>query len=93
MAHLLDLVDGVDDGGMMLAAEGPSNFRKRRAGEFLNQVHGHLAWVNHLLRVAFFFELRLFDLKPFGDGFLDGIDGNPAVLHVHQVLEHLLGHR
>ena len=77
---------------MVLAAERPADFGQRCVGELLDQVHGDLPGIHHLLGVALLFKLRLLDLEAFSDGLLDGIDGHPAILHVNQVLEDLLGH-
>src|SRR5436309_2063179 len=42
-AHFLDLVDGVQHSGVMLAAKLAANFRQRRGRELLDDVHGDLA--------------------------------------------------
>ena len=48
----LDLVDGVDDGGVVTAAEARADLRQRGLGEIARQVHGDLARVGDLLRAA-----------------------------------------
>ncbi len=47
-----DLVDGVDDRGVVTAAEARADLRQRRLGEVARQVHGDLAGIRHLLRAA-----------------------------------------
>jgi len=51
-----------------------------------------LAGINDFLGVAFFLQLRLLDLEPFADCFLDGIDGDAAFLNVDEMFEDLLSH-
>src|SRR5687768_12013259 len=89
---MLDFVYGMNHGGMVLADEGSSDLRERSAGEFLSEVHGDLARVDDLLGIALFRELSLLDLEPFSDRFLDGVDWHFPVLHVNQMLQHLLRH-
>ena len=83
---LLNLVDGMYDSCMMLAAEGPADLRERRRGQFFHQIHGNLARQNDGLCIAFFLELRLLDSVLFSDRLLDGIDGHAPVLSVRQML-------
>jgi len=82
----LNFVYGVDYGGVVLSAEGSTDLRQGGIGEFLDEVHGYLPWVNHLLGIALLLEMGLLDLEALGDGFLDGIHGHTAILDVHQVL-------
>ena len=71
MALLLNFVDGVNDGGVMFAAEGSADLRKRGIGQLFDQVHGYLARIDQFLSVAFFLKLRLLNLEPFTHRFLD----------------------
>ena len=41
-AQRVDFVDGVKNGGVVLAAELAANFRKRSGSELLHKIHGHL---------------------------------------------------
>ena len=42
LTQILDLPDGVNHGGVMLAAEAPADFRKRCVRQVLAQIHGDL---------------------------------------------------
>ena len=89
---MLDFVYGMDNRGMVLAAEGSSDLRERGIGELFSEIHGDLARVDHLLGIALFLELALLDLKPLSDSFLNGVDWHFTVLHVNQMLQYLLSH-
>ena len=44
---LLDLSDGVQDGGVVASAETAADFRQRAGREHLRQIHRDLARANH----------------------------------------------
>ena len=92
MTCLFNFVYGVNHGGVMLPSEGPADLRQRRIRQLFDQVHGYLPRVDHLLGVALFLELRLLHLEPLRDRLLDGINRHFSVLHMYQVLQHLLRH-
>ena len=89
-ALLVDLGDGVHDGGVVLVAELTADFRKARLRELLGQVHGDLARNDDVARVVFLLEVGDAHAKLLGDGALDGLDGDLADLHVNELLEALL---
>src|SRR5215510_7973168 len=57
LAHPLDLADGVDDRGVVLAAEGRSDRRQRFVGEALAHVHRDLPRERDVLGVVARLEL------------------------------------
>jgi hypothetical protein len=75
---------------VVLATKLAADFRKRRLGYILGQVHGNLPRINDGARIIFCLDLQQPESKLLGDGFLDGLDGDLAGLRVDEVLQHLL---
>ena len=50
---VLDLADRVNNGAVMLAAEGAANLGEGVVGQLLTQKHGYLAWLRDATGVAF----------------------------------------
>src|SRR3989454_3332572 len=89
-AQGIDFVDGVQDGGVVLPAKLPANFRQRRSGELLREVHGDLAGKGDGFGVAPHLEVMLSQAKLFADAFLDQLDGHLFFLRGDNVLQYLL---
>src|SRR5712692_8055379 len=89
-AQGIDFVDGVQDGGVVLPAELPADFRQRRGGELLREVHGDLAGEGDGLGVAPHLEVMLSQAKLFADAFLDQLDGHLFFLRGDNVSQYLL---
>ena len=53
----VELVDGVDHGGVVAAAETRADLRQGRLGEIAGEVHGDVARVSHVLGAAVAAEL------------------------------------
>ncbi len=89
-ALLVDLADGVHDGGVVLAAELASDLGERRLGQLLGEVHRDLARDDDLPGVVLLLELGDAHGEVLGHGALDGLDGDLADLCVDELLEALL---
>src|SRR5262249_22395598 len=87
----VDLVNRVQDGGVVLAAELPADLRQRRRGELLHQVHGDLAREGDGLGVAAHLQVLLAQPELLADALLDQVDGDLLLLGGDDVPEHLLG--
>ena len=74
LAHAVDFFNRVNDGGVMLSAEGATDLRQGCFREFLDQVHGHLPGIDDRLGIALFLELRLLNLEAFRNRLLNRID-------------------
>ncbi len=90
-ALLVDLGDGVHDGGVVLAAELAADLGQGGFGHLLGEVHGDLAGDDDLAGVVFLLELGDAHAELLRDGALDGLDGDLADLGVDELLEALLG--
>src|ERR1035437_1132813 len=84
-AQSVDLIDGVQDGRVMLASELASNFRERSGGELLHQIHGDLPGKYDGLRIRAHLQVLLAQAKLFADLFLDQVDGNALFLRGNDV--------
>src|SRR5882762_10767554 len=74
-AESVDLVDRMKDRGVMLAAELPTDFRQRRLGELLDQVHRNLARESDCFCIGAYFQVLFAQAELLADFFLDQIDG------------------
>ena len=52
LPHFLDLLDGMQDGGVMLSTEVTADLRERGVGKLLHQKHRYLARIGDLAGVA-----------------------------------------
>src|SRR6266853_3191010 len=89
-AESVDLVNRMEDRGVVLAAELPADFRKRRLGKLLDQVHRNLARKRDCFRIGAYFEVLLAQAELLADLFLNQVDGNPFFLRGDDVAQHLL---
>jgi hypothetical protein len=90
---LIDLGNGMHDGGVVLASELPPDLRERSFGHLLGQIHGDLAGDDHGARVIFLLQLRYTHAELFRNGTLNGFDGDLAHLGIDELLEADLGGR
>ena len=90
LANLFDFLDGVQNRGVMFAAELSSDFRQGRFRHLLGQIHGDLAGIDDGARIIFGFDFDQAQAKLLGDHFLDGLDGDLAGLRVDEIFQHLL---
>lgn len=79
-AERVDFVDGMEHGGVVLAAELASDFRQRGGGELLHQVHGNLARVGDGFRVRAHLQVFGAELEVLADALLDQFDGDALIL-------------
>src|SRR5712691_4783674 len=89
-AQSVDLVDRMEDCGVMLAAKLPSDFRKRRLGKLLDQVHRNLSRERDGFRIGTNFKVLLAQTELLANLFLDQVDGNPLFLGGNDVAQYLL---
>src|SRR5712691_1152850 len=92
-AQLFDLVDGVQDGSVVLAAELAPDLRQRGGGELLHDIHRYLAWKSDGPRVAANLQVLLAQIEVLAHAFLDQVDGDALFLRSDDVPEHLLRRR
>ena len=87
---LFDLVHGMQDRRVVLAAELASNFRQRRFGEMLGQVHGNLPRIDDGTRIILGLDLDQAQAELLSYRLLNGLDRYLARLRVDEILQHLL---
>ncbi len=75
---------------MVLTAKLTPNFRQRRGGELLDDVHGHLARKSNRTSVAANLQVLLAKIEMLAHAFLDEINGDPLFLRGDDVAQHLL---
>jgi len=88
---LINFIDGVEDGRVVLASELAADFGQRSFRQMLGQVHGDLPRKNDLARVVLGLDLRQTKPELLRHRLLDALDRDLARLLVDEVLEHLLG--
>src|SRR5882762_4095561 len=89
-AESIDLIYRMKDRGVMLAAELPADFRQRRLGKLLDQVHRNLARERDCFRIGTYFEVLLAQAELLANFFLNQVDGNPLFLRGDDVAQDLL---
>ena len=72
--ELSDLIDAVQDGRMVLAAEFSPYLWQARLGQRLAKIHRDLPRDGHVSRVVFRFEISLLQSVVRGDGLLNKLD-------------------
>src|SRR5438128_880139 len=72
--HVLDGLDGVDDGAVVAAAEGLADLLERMAGKLAAKVHGDLPGEVDGIGPALARHIRMADLVVVGDTLLDALD-------------------
>src|SRR5439155_4723500 len=87
----LDLLDRVEDGGVVLAAEAAADVRVGMAGELAGEIHGDLAGKGHGLGAGLGAEILGPDREDLGDPPLDVLDGDAALVGSPDVGEDFLG--
>ena len=80
----------MQNGGVVFAAELASDFRERRGGELLDDVHGDLARIGDGFCVGADFQILLAKTELFADAFLDELDGDLFFLGGNDVAKDLL---
>src|ERR1700739_532644 len=80
----------MQDGSVVLAAELPSNFRKRGGGQLLDDIHGYLAREGDGAGVAADLYVLFAQVEVFADALLNEIDGDALFLGGDDVPENLL---
>src|SRR6267378_1205137 len=70
-AESVDLVNRMEDRGVVLAAELPADFRKGRLGKLLDQVHRNLARERNCFRIGTYFEVLLAQAELLANFFLN----------------------
>src|SRR6185437_8516788 len=91
LAALINLLDGVQHRGVVLAAKLASYLGQRGLGKLLGQVHGDLPWVNDGAGVVLGLDFHQLEAELLGHRLLNGFDGDLAGLRINKVFEHLLG--
>src|SRR6267143_5088414 len=89
-AELFDLVDRVEDGGVMLAPELPADLGERRGGELLDDIHGYLAREGDGAGVAANFQVLFAQVEMLADALLDQVDGDAFFLRSYDIAQDLL---
>src|ERR1041385_3557190 len=89
-SQVLDLVDGVNDGGMVLSPKTAADLGKRCVRQRFTEVHRNLTRKRHRLRVVLRFQLRDFELVVIGYELLNRIDRHRLVILVDNVLQNFL---
>src|SRR5713226_741430 len=84
-AQGVDLVDGMQDGGVVLAAELSANLRQRGRGKLLDQVHGNLAGEGDGFGIAPHLQILLAQPELLADTLLDELDGDLLFLRGDEV--------
>src|SRR3974390_2124938 len=87
LAHFLDLLDRMQDRGVVLAAELPPDLRQGSLGQVFGQIHGDLTRIHDRAGVVLGLDLHQPQAELLGDRFLDRFDGHPARLGVNEVLQ------
>src|SRR5713101_1225077 len=91
--QLFDLVDRMQDRGVVLASELAANLRERSGGELLDDIHGHLAGESDRARIAADFQVLLPQIEVLTYALLDEVDGDALLLGSNDVPQHLLRRR
>src|SRR5258708_39195 len=89
-AQFFNLVYGVKDGGVMLAAELPADLGERRGGELLDDIHGYLAREGDGAGVAAHFQVLFAQVEMLADALLDQAYANPFFLRRYDIAQDLL---
>ena len=85
-----DLLDGTDDGRVILAAKTTANLWEARAGELARQLHGYHARPGHGLQALRSPEIVQLDIEVRRHLALDGFDVETLWSCAHQVLQDFL---
>jgi|SRR5205823_7326565 len=93
LAQLFDLLNGMENGGVMFSTEVAANFRKRRMRKIFHQVHRDLSRVGDLAGVAFYLELSWLEVETLGNRAQNRFDGDLAFRTCAQMFERVMGHR
>src|ERR1700677_1660505 len=88
--QLFNLINRMQHGGVMLPAELPANFRQRRGGQLLHDVHRHLARERDGARVTANFQILFAKIEMLTDALLDQVDGHALFLRRDDVAQNLL---
>ena len=91
LEQALDLVDGVQDGGVVLAAEGAADLGERGVGELAGEVHRDLAGEGDGLGAVLGPHVGELDAEELGRLPLDVLDGDDLLFLAPEVGEDLLG--
>src|SRR6185369_531209 len=87
----VNLVDGMQHRGVMLAAKLATDLRQGSFGEMLGQVHGDLPGIDNGARVVLGLDLDQAQSELLSHCLLDRLDRDLAGLGVDKILQHLLG--
>src|SRR5215813_7403112 len=89
--HRLELGDRVEDGGMVLAAEGAPDVTQRRVGELAREIHRDLTGEGHRFGPVLGAHVGELDAEELGRLALDMLDGDDPLFLAPQVGEDVLG--
>ena len=92
-AELGDLPACMQNGRVVAPAEVAPDLGQGHLCEFLGQRHGDLPWPRHGARAFLGMHVGNADLVVIGNGLLDVVDGDLAILNGEQVAQSLLGQR
>src|SRR5713226_9529896 len=87
----LQFGDGVEDGSMVLPAEGTADIAQRGVGELAGEIHGDLPWEGHGLGAILRPHVRELDAEDLGDFSLNVLDRDDLLFLAPEVGEHVLG--
>src|SRR4029077_3929695 len=89
-AQSFNLIDGVQHGGVMFAAELLSDLRQRSGSQLLHQIHGDLARESDGLGIRTYFEILIPEAKLLADALLDQFNGDLFFLSGDDIAQSLL---
>ena len=76
--HVLDGLAGVNDGTMVSAAKGVSNFLQRMVGKEATEVHGDLTWERNICGATARLHISHTQMVLVDDLLLNILNGNPT---------------
>src|SRR5579875_54137 len=92
LPQLLDLLHGMQNSSVVLAAKVAADFRQRCVCKLLYEIHSDLAWIGDLLGITFCLQLCRRHIEALSYRTQNGFDRDSAFGSGAQVFESLLRH-